>query len=268
MKAPSLNETDRGTIKLKWNIRNRRRKNLYSCLGRVNHQKTDMIKHRFWRAAVREVKQRRRSTTITTTPNKHSQQLCSCITRFWTISLTSTARIPKGDGARDDSQRRVLARHSVAMLEQCCNHSKQSGNNVAPLCWPKNRRCELSRVTSPSCNVSWRTWTYISIKSLRIHLQAKIAFFRQIEPVQIDPINFEGKLIFLATFSRPSSLSLLKLPEKWQNGKSLTLKNFNKLHQLHWAISREEIEFLGEIKAATGKQTSIEKAIKMFNHTG
>ena len=49
----------------------------------------------------------------------------------------------------DDSQQRVLAQHSVAMLEQCCNHSKQCGNNVATLCCSKNRRRESSRVTSP-----------------------------------------------------------------------------------------------------------------------
>ena len=35
------------------------------------------------------------------------------------------------------------------MLEQCCNHSKQCGNNVATLCCAKNRRRESSRVTSP-----------------------------------------------------------------------------------------------------------------------
>ena len=37
------------------------------------------------------------------------------------------------DVTRDDLQRRFLAQHSVAMLEQCCNHSKQCRNNVAPL---------------------------------------------------------------------------------------------------------------------------------------
>ena len=31
----------------------------------------------------------------------------------------------KGDVKRDDSKRRFLAQHSIAMLEQCCNHSKQ-----------------------------------------------------------------------------------------------------------------------------------------------
>ena len=42
-----------------------------------------------------------------------------------------------------------FVQHSVAMLKQCCNHSKQCRNNVATLCWAKNRRCESSRVTSP-----------------------------------------------------------------------------------------------------------------------
>ena len=40
----------------------------------------------------------------------------------------------KGD-VRDDSQRRFLSQHSAAMLEQCCNHSKQCRNNVATLCY-------------------------------------------------------------------------------------------------------------------------------------
>ena len=31
----------------------------------------------------------------------------------------------KGDITREDSQRRFLVQHSVAMLEQCCNHSKK-----------------------------------------------------------------------------------------------------------------------------------------------
>ena len=55
----------------------------------------------------------------------------------------------KGDVTRDDSQRRFLAQHSVAMLEQCYNHSKHDRNNVATLCYTKNRRCESSRVTPP-----------------------------------------------------------------------------------------------------------------------
>ena len=55
----------------------------------------------------------------------------------------------KGDVTRDDLQRPFLAQHSVAMLEQCCNYSKQCRNNVTTLCCDKNRRCESSRVTSP-----------------------------------------------------------------------------------------------------------------------
>ena len=50
----------------------------------------------------------------------------------------------KGDVARDDSQRRFLPQHSVAMLEQSCIR-----NNVATVCCAKNRRCESSRVTLP-----------------------------------------------------------------------------------------------------------------------
>ena len=37
----------------------------------------------------------------------------------------------------------------LAMLEHCCNHSKQCRNNVATLGWAKNRLCESSRVRSP-----------------------------------------------------------------------------------------------------------------------
>ena len=36
----------------------------------------------------------------------------------------------------------ILAQHSVVVLEQCCNHSKQFRNNVATLSRAKNRRCE------------------------------------------------------------------------------------------------------------------------------
>ena len=42
-----------------------------------------------------------------------------------------------------------VAQHSVAMLEQCCNYSKQCHNHVATLFCAKNRPCESPRVTSP-----------------------------------------------------------------------------------------------------------------------
>ena len=43
----------------------------------------------------------------------------------------------------------ILAKHIVALLERCCNYSKQCRNNVVTLCCAKNCRCESSRVTSP-----------------------------------------------------------------------------------------------------------------------
>ena len=55
----------------------------------------------------------------------------------------------KGDVTRNDSQRRFLAQHSVAMLEQCWKYLKQCRNNIATPCCAKNCRCESSRVTSP-----------------------------------------------------------------------------------------------------------------------
>ena len=67
---------------------------------------------------------------------------------YFHVSLNLEA-VPKGDVTRNDSQPRFLAQHSVAILDQCCNHSKQCGNNDAMLCCAKNRRCGLSRVTSP-----------------------------------------------------------------------------------------------------------------------
>ena len=78
----------------------------------------------------------------------------------WTIaelvrcvkSMTAERKVTgliKGDFTRDDSQRRFLAQHSVAMLEKRCNYSKQCRNNVATLCCAKNRRRDSSRVTSP-----------------------------------------------------------------------------------------------------------------------
>ena len=58
-------------------------------------------------------------------------------------------RRSQGDVRRYDSQRRFLAQHSVAVLEQCCNYSKQCRNNIAMLCWANNRCGESSRVTIP-----------------------------------------------------------------------------------------------------------------------
>ena len=70
------------------------------------------------------------------------QEKCASLAEPYTTDST-------GDVTLDDSQRRFLVQHSVAMLEQCCNYSKQYRNNVSPLCCAKNRRCESSRETSP-----------------------------------------------------------------------------------------------------------------------
>ena len=56
----------------------------------------------------------------------------------------------KADITPDDSQRRFLAKHSVAMLEQRCNYSKQCRNNIATMCCAKNHRWESS-----SCNITF-----------------------------------------------------------------------------------------------------------------
>ena len=57
---------------------------------------------------------------------------------------TITGFLGKGDVTFYNSQRRFLAQHSVAMLEQCCNYSNPCHNNVAMLCCAKNRCCELA----------------------------------------------------------------------------------------------------------------------------
>ena len=53
------------------------------------------------------------------------RNLAATLLQHWTLCCAK-----KGDVTRGDSQRRVLAQHSVAMLEQCCNHSKQYRNNI------------------------------------------------------------------------------------------------------------------------------------------
>ena len=95
--------------------------------------------------------------------------LSSCATRLSILVDIHSL----GDVTPDDSQRRFLAQHSVAMLEQCCNHSKQCCNNVATLCCAKNRRCESSRGTSPL------SWTFLHgrerlVQEVNICLQGTI----------------------------------------------------------------------------------------------
>ena len=52
----------------------------------------------------------------------------------------------KGDVTRYDLQRRFLAQHSVAMLEQCFNFLNQCDSNVVTLCC-KDHCCQSSRLT-------------------------------------------------------------------------------------------------------------------------
>jgi len=77
------------------------------------------------------------------------QQLCTCIMLFCTFLCRPCTT--KGDVSRDDSQRRFSVQHSLAMLEQRCNHSKQYSHNVATLFCAKNRRFRID-----SCNITLR----------------------------------------------------------------------------------------------------------------
>ena len=47
------------------------------------------------------------------------------------ITVTTALDLPILKVTRDDSQRRFLVQHGIAMLEQCCDNSKQCRNNVA-----------------------------------------------------------------------------------------------------------------------------------------
>ena len=79
----------------------------------------------------------------------------------------------KGDDVTwDFSQRQFLAQHSIPMLEQCCNHSKQCHHNVATLRCTKNRCYESSRVTLPWKSVKvgneWSTYVRYQLFSIKI----------------------------------------------------------------------------------------------------
>ena len=111
--------------------------------------------------------------------------LCTTITRNF-------QKLPNykflGDVTRNDSQRRFLGQNSVAMLEQCYNHSKQCRTNVAMLCCDKSRRCESCLVTP----LLWRECCTCSCSlffTLRLTftlLGASISHFLTI------PIKFSG----------------------------------------------------------------------------
>ena len=69
---------------------------------------------------------------------RKKKQICTCSRLFClSLPLFCTTTMPfcttKGNVTQDDSQRRFLAQHRVAMLEQCCNYTKQCRNNVVTM---------------------------------------------------------------------------------------------------------------------------------------
>ena len=66
---------------------------------------------------------------------------------------------PKVMFTRDDSQRRFLTQHSVVILEQCCNYSKQCRSNVATLCYAKSESLRII-----TCNIAF----IIKIKTVKV----------------------------------------------------------------------------------------------------
>ena len=61
--------------------------------------------------------------------------------------------------------------HSIAILEQCCKHSKQCRDNIVTLWFAKNRRCKSSRVTLGSISAvsRVRSWSSPSGGWVRAH---------------------------------------------------------------------------------------------------
>ena len=77
--------------------------------------------------------------TDATTPNVNN-------TRQHATGCVQTDATCKGDVTRDDSQRRLLAHHSVATLLRHCFDWLQHCSNIAALCCAKNRCRESSCV--------------------------------------------------------------------------------------------------------------------------
>ena len=75
---------------------------------------------------IRELKQLRRR------PQRQLQKTTGFMnkTSHFLVHFFDVHCTTKGDVTRDDSRRRFFAQHSVALLEQCCNHSKQRCNTV------------------------------------------------------------------------------------------------------------------------------------------
>ena len=82
-----------------------------------------------------------RLTHISLTTCRSSDLLFSCRTTSSTCKFPQKSLIfgglhelRKGDVTQGDSQRWFFAQHSIAMLEECCNHLNRCRNNVAMPC--------------------------------------------------------------------------------------------------------------------------------------
>ena len=93
-----------------------------------------------------------------------------------------------------------LAQHSVAMMEQCCNHSKQ--------CRANNRRCESSRVTSPYKGSSSVTKLTFGLEQYFCYFESKVKeYFLCNTNV---PVSVRSFFIFVKTISDKSRLTTFK----------------------------------------------------------
>ena len=91
---------------------------------------------------------------------KRKQKPCliwfSCRRKSYPVDCVEWHKSLKVDVARDDSQRRFLAKHSITTSLRHCFEWLQHCSNIATLCFAQNRRCESSRVTSTYLFLSTR----------------------------------------------------------------------------------------------------------------
>ena len=65
---------------------------------------------------------------LSSSGNKQTLATCTSLLGALHMDIVHVANIKttKGDVTWNDSQQQLLAQHSIAMLEQCCNYSQQS----------------------------------------------------------------------------------------------------------------------------------------------
>ena len=68
--------------------------------------------------------------------------------------------------ARDDSQRPFSAQHSLAMLEQCCKHSKQCRNNAVVLFCTEKKKIKSKPCLRQKSRKTYPGWPHVLIKPL------------------------------------------------------------------------------------------------------